>query len=89
MERVNLTKDSKLLVRALEVSGAMDAKLVVVKNQTNRQREVGLALNNISGSATWSQNNFRVYKFVVSLANDNNAQGLSSTVTFTWEADNT
>ena len=49
----------------------------------------GLALNNISGSSTWSQNNFRVYKFVVSLANDNNAQGLSSTVTFTWEADNT
>ena len=49
----------------------------------------GLALTNLSASTTWSQNNFRVYKFVVSLANDNNAQGLSSTATFTWEADNT
>jgi predicted ribosomally synthesized peptide with SipW-like signal peptide len=44
----------------------------------------GLALTNISGSTTWSQNNFRVYKIVVSLNNDNNAQGLSSTATFTW-----
>jgi predicted ribosomally synthesized peptide with SipW-like signal peptide len=49
----------------------------------------GLALANLSASTTWSQNNFRVYKFVVSLANDNNAQGLNTTATFTWEADNT
>jgi predicted ribosomally synthesized peptide with SipW-like signal peptide len=49
----------------------------------------GLSLTNASGSTTWSQNNARVYKFVVSLNNDNNAQGLSGTATFTWEAQNT
>ena len=44
---------------------------------------------NISGSTSWAQNNFRTYRFVISLNNDNNAQGLSGTATFTWEADNT
>jgi hypothetical protein len=38
---------------------------------------------------TWSSGNAHSYKFVVSLNNDNNAQGLSSTATFTWEAQNT
>ena len=42
-----------------------------------------------SGSpATWTQNDVHAYKFVVSLANNNAAQGLSSTASFTWEAQN-
>ncbi len=38
---------------------------------------------------TWSDTDNHVYKFVVTLADDNSAQGLSSTATFTWEARNT
>jgi len=42
-----------------------------------------------SGSpATWSTNTSHSYKFVVSLNNNPNAQGLSATGTFTWEARN-
>jgi hypothetical protein len=50
----------------------------------------GLALKNTNqASLTWSQNDAVVYKFTISLNNDNNAQGLSSTATYTWEAQNT
>jgi hypothetical protein len=50
----------------------------------------GLALKNTNqASLTWNQKDAVVYKFTVTLANDNNAQGLSSTATFTWEAQNT
>jgi len=38
---------------------------------------------------SWTNPSNHVYKFVISLVNDNNAQGLSSTATFTWEAQNT
>jgi predicted ribosomally synthesized peptide with SipW-like signal peptide len=38
---------------------------------------------------SWTNPSNHVYKFVITLANDNNAQGLSSTATFTWEAQNT
>lgn len=38
---------------------------------------------------SWTNPSNHVYKFVVSLANDNNAQGLSASATFTWEAQNT
>ena len=37
---------------------------------------------------SWTNPSNHVYKFVVTLANDNNAQGLSSNATFTWEAQN-
>ena len=49
----------------------------------------GLSLTNASASTTWTNGNARVYKFQISLNNDNNAQGLSGTATFTWEAQNT
>jgi len=43
-----------------------------------------------SGSpATWSTSTAHSYKFVITLQNDNNAQGLSATASFTWEARNT
>jgi len=58
-------------------------------SSTYTNYSTGLSLTNISGSTTWAQNDFRAYKFVISLNNDNNAQGLSGTATFTWEADNT
>ena len=38
---------------------------------------------------SWTNPTNRVYKFAITLANDNNAQGLSSSATFTWEARNT
>lgn len=38
---------------------------------------------------SWTNPSNHVYKFVISLANDNNAQGLNATATFTWEAQNT
>ena len=42
-----------------------------------------------SGSPeTWTQNETHSYKFVITLNNDSNAQALSSTTTFTWEARN-
>jgi predicted ribosomally synthesized peptide with SipW-like signal peptide len=49
----------------------------------------GLSLTNASASTTWSTNNARVYKFVISLDDNNSAQSLSGTATFTWEARNT
>ena len=50
----------------------------------------GLALKNTNqASLTWTNGNAVVYQFQISLNNDNNAQGLSSTATFTWEAQNT
>lgn len=39
--------------------------------------------------ATWSTGSAHSYEFVVTLQNDNNAQGLSATAAFTWEARNT
>jgi hypothetical protein len=41
------------------------------------------------GAQSWTNPSSHVYKFVITLANDNNAQGLSSSATFTWEAQNT
>jgi len=41
------------------------------------------------GAQSWTNPGNHVYKFVVTLANDNNAQGLSSSASFTWEAQNT
>jgi hypothetical protein len=42
-----------------------------------------------SGSPeTWQTNEVHVYRFAVSLANDNGAQGQTSTAGFTWEARN-
>jgi predicted ribosomally synthesized peptide with SipW-like signal peptide len=41
------------------------------------------------GAQSWTNPSNHVYKFVITLANDNNAQGLSSNATFTWEARNT
>jgi predicted ribosomally synthesized peptide with SipW-like signal peptide len=38
---------------------------------------------------TWNNTNNHVYKFVVTLADNNSAQGLSGTAGFTWEAQNT
>ena len=38
---------------------------------------------------SWTNPSNHVYKFVISLANDNNAQGLNASATFTWEAQNT
>jgi predicted ribosomally synthesized peptide with SipW-like signal peptide len=41
----------------------------------------------VAGSPeTWSQNEDHAYRFEVSLADDNNAQGKTATQTFTWEA---
>ena len=37
---------------------------------------------------TWTTTEARVYRFAVSVANDNNAQGQSATASFTWEARN-
>jgi predicted ribosomally synthesized peptide with SipW-like signal peptide len=37
---------------------------------------------------TWTAPESRVYRFVVSVANDNGAQGQSATASFTWEARN-
>jgi hypothetical protein len=37
-------------------------------------------------AATWSTGTSVSYRFTVSIADDNAAQGLSSTATFTWEA---
>jgi hypothetical protein len=40
------------------------------------------------GTETWTQTEAHVYKFVLAQADNNSAQGLSSTVGFTWEARN-
>jgi predicted ribosomally synthesized peptide with SipW-like signal peptide len=37
---------------------------------------------------TWTSPEARVYRFAVSVANDNNAQGENATASFTWEARN-
>ena len=37
---------------------------------------------------SWSQNDAHAYKFVVTLQDNNSAQGLTSTAGFTWEARN-
>jgi predicted ribosomally synthesized peptide with SipW-like signal peptide len=37
---------------------------------------------------TWTTGESRVYRFVVSVINDNNAQGQSATASFSWEARN-
>jgi hypothetical protein len=43
----------------------------------------------VTGSPeTWTATEARVYRFVVSVANDNNAQGQSATASFSWEARN-
>ena len=43
-----------------------------------------------SGSpATWNTNDNHVYKFVVTVQDNNLAQGLNATTAFTWEARNT
>jgi hypothetical protein len=43
----------------------------------------------LSGSPeTWTTGETHSYRFVVTLANDNNAQGQSATASFTWEARN-
>ncbi len=43
-----------------------------------------------SGSpATWNNGDSHVYKFTVTLQNNNSAQGLTATAGFTWEARNT
>ena len=39
-----------------------------------------------SAAATWNTNDAHSYKFVVTLSNDPNAQGLSATATFDWDA---
>jgi hypothetical protein len=44
-----------------------------------------------SGAGTWApaaQGEAKVYRFTVTLQDDNAAQGLNATVTFTWEAQN-
>ncbi|MEA2449819.1 MAG: hypothetical protein QOG63_1751 [Thermoleophilaceae bacterium] len=47
----------------------------------------GLALTNASGSASWGQNDAVTYKFSAQVANNPNAEGLSTgTHSFTWEA---
>jgi hypothetical protein len=38
---------------------------------------------------TWTTGEVHAYRFVVTLNDDDNAQGLSSSATFTWEARNT
>jgi hypothetical protein len=46
-------------------------------------------LSSFPGSQTqWNQNDFVYYRFTVTLQNNNNAQGLSVSTTFTWEAQN-
>jgi predicted ribosomally synthesized peptide with SipW-like signal peptide len=43
----------------------------------------------VAGSPeTWTATESRVYRFVVSVTNDNNAQGQSATASFIWEAQN-
>jgi predicted ribosomally synthesized peptide with SipW-like signal peptide len=42
----------------------------------------------VGSPETWTATESRVYRFVVSVANDNNAQGQSATASFTWEAQN-
>jgi len=51
----------------------------------------GLALNNSSGSASWSQNDAVVYKFQISIpSSDTTGGGLTSgSHSFSWEAQNT
>src|SRR5205085_6307467 len=51
----------------------------------------GLSLTNASASATWSQNDARVYKFQISLpSSDTTGSGLNTgSHSFTWEAQNT
>jgi hypothetical protein len=51
----------------------------------------GLPLTNAGGSATWSQNDVRVYKFQITLpGSDTTGQGLNTGAhSFTWEAQNT
>jgi hypothetical protein len=47
----------------------------------------GLALTNAGGSAAWGQNDAVTYKFSAQVADDQNAEGLSTgTHSFTWEA---
>lgn len=41
-----------------------------------------------SSPETWTTGEARTYRFVVSLADDNGAQGRSATASFTWEARN-
>jgi hypothetical protein len=49
----------------------------------------GLAVTNGSGAAAWAQNDAVTYKFSASVADDNNAKGLTTgTHSFTWEARN-
>jgi hypothetical protein len=49
----------------------------------------GLPVTNGSGSATWSNGDSVTYKFSASVADDNNAKGLSTgTHSFIWEARN-
>jgi hypothetical protein len=49
----------------------------------------GLAVTNASNSATWSNTDAVTYKFSASVADDNNALGLSTgTHSFIWEARN-
>jgi hypothetical protein len=49
----------------------------------------GMALTNASSAAAWGQNDSVTYKFSTSVADDNNAKGLSTgTHSFTWEARN-
>jgi predicted ribosomally synthesized peptide with SipW-like signal peptide len=49
----------------------------------------GIALTNGSGNAAWGQNDAVTYKFSATVADDNNAIGLSTgTHSFTWEARN-
>src|SRR2546423_5133886 len=51
----------------------------------------GLALTNASASATWAQNDARVYQFQITLpSSDTTGSGLNAgTHSFTWEAQNT
>jgi hypothetical protein len=49
----------------------------------------GIALTNASANAAWAQNDAVTYKFSAQVADDNNANGLSTgTHNFTWEARN-
>lgn len=43
---------------------------------------------NGGATETWTTNEAHIYKFVVTLANNNAAQGLSASAAFTWEAQN-
>ncbi len=42
-----------------------------------------------TGAATWTNGTAHSYKFVVTVQDNNSAQGLSGTASFTWEARNT